>query len=157
MRAAVRAASPGPGSFRSFNCFGCAPGNDKGLRLEFTERGEGVSAPVRLGPDYESFPTTIHGGIVAAVLDEGMGRAVYRRTGEPGVTVGMRVRFVAPLRTDAAYTVHASVVAQTEHGVKARAEVEDAGGALMASADATFVLVAESVLDARRRAAGASA
>src|SRR2546430_1319383 len=60
------------------NCFGCAPHNPIGLRLFFQEERDGFSTRFRLGPDYESFPGVIHGGIVAAILDETLAQTVYR-------------------------------------------------------------------------------
>jgi acyl-coenzyme A thioesterase PaaI-like protein len=131
-----RGASEGYG-----NCFGCARGNRRGLRLRFRETPDGLSARVRLGQDFESFPGTIHGGIIATVLDESMGRAVHRLTGLPGVTMGLRARFLAAVASGDRCTVRSRVEQPNGNVVKARADLEAEDGSLMATAEATFVLV----------------
>jgi uncharacterized protein (TIGR00369 family) len=57
-------------------CFGCGPDNSEGLRLkfEFDEANRRVRCKFRLARKYWGPPKHAHGGIVAAILDEGMGK-----------------------------------------------------------------------------------
>ena len=123
-------------------CFGCAPENRAGLRLRFREAaGELVSA-VTLGSEYESHPGVIHGGIVATVLDETMARAAQRGRGGAVVTVGLRVRFLEPMRSQHRYLARASAVAEQGQSLTLRGELW--GRELIAVAEGVFrVLPAE--------------
>jgi len=57
-------------------CFGCGPDNPDGLRLKFhfDEEHHKVMCKFRLAHRYWGPPKHAHGGIVATILDEGMGK-----------------------------------------------------------------------------------
>jgi acyl-coenzyme A thioesterase PaaI-like protein len=60
----------------SRQCFGCGVENAAGLQIRFYSDGPGAAiARVMLGPKHQGFPGIAHGGIVATMLDEIMGRA----------------------------------------------------------------------------------
>lgn len=57
-------------------CFVCGLENAYGLRIHFYEDSPGeVCASVTLPEQYQGYPGVVHGGIVAALLDEAAGRA----------------------------------------------------------------------------------
>ncbi len=62
----------------SLNCFACGKNNPFGLHLEWFNDYENkqVETSFTLGDDYASYPGTVHGGIVATILDETSGRAI---------------------------------------------------------------------------------
>jgi acyl-coenzyme A thioesterase PaaI-like protein len=55
-------------------CFVCGQRNPYGLHLVFRVEGDSVVADVQPREEHQGFPGVIHGGIVAAVLDEALGR-----------------------------------------------------------------------------------
>ena len=60
----------------SKNCFVCGLSNPFGLKLRFYETSPGeVCAECVLGEPYQGYPGVVHGGVVAAMLDEAAGRA----------------------------------------------------------------------------------
>lgn len=60
----------------SRHCFICGVENPIGLRLSFYEVAEGVVETEYLAPEhFQGYPNVLHGGIVAAILDEITGRA----------------------------------------------------------------------------------
>lgn len=60
----------------SKKCFVCGIENQYGLRLAFYETGpREVTAEYTVPERYQGFPGVVHGGIVAAMLDEAAGRA----------------------------------------------------------------------------------
>lgn len=128
------------------NCFGCAPHNPIGMRLVFEEEGNGFGTRVRLGADYESFPGIIHGGIVAAILDETLAQAVYRSDRISAFTTGLRIRYGRPMETGAEYTAHAEITRRDATSVRASGEIRLPGGGLVAAADGTFHLLTDEVL-----------
>jgi len=132
---AAQRALPGFG-----NCFGCAPENHKGLKLDLRAGGGAVSAQVCLGEGYESFPGIVHGGIIATVLDEVMARASLEATGLPAMTVGMRLRFIQVMRSGVPHLAQATVVSSDGNLVRVEGQLSAASGGLVAAAEATFFL-----------------
>lgn len=60
----------------SKNCFICGVENPVGLHLHFYEIEAGVVEAKYIAPEhFEGFPGVLHGGIVAAIIDEISGRA----------------------------------------------------------------------------------
>lgn len=63
---------------RQHNCFGCGAQNRTGMRLRFfvDERGSVVSH-LRLARRFQGPHGFVHGGVIAAVLDEAMSKAIH--------------------------------------------------------------------------------
>ncbi len=79
----------------SRHCFVCGLSNPFGLHLRFydTHSGE-VTAEVTLPEQFQGYPGVVHGGIVAAMLDEAAGRSHM---------VGDAPRFMYTARLDVRY------------------------------------------------------
>lgn len=59
----------------SDHCFICGRKNPHGLYMTFYDNGENkVFSEYMVSEDYQSYPGIVHGGIVAAMLDEVVGR-----------------------------------------------------------------------------------
>jgi uncharacterized protein (TIGR00369 family) len=58
-------------------CFVCGLSNKFGLKIRFfnTDPGE-VTAQIIIPEQYQGYPGVVHGGIVAAILDEAAGRSM---------------------------------------------------------------------------------
>jgi len=60
----------------SSDCFVCGKANKLGLQLSFYETAPGeVTCEYTVPEQYQGYPGIVHGGIVAAMLDEVCGRA----------------------------------------------------------------------------------
>lgn len=55
-------------------CFVCGQRNPYGLKLVFRQEEQSIVADFRPHEEHQGFPGVIHGGIVASVLDEVLGR-----------------------------------------------------------------------------------
>jgi acyl-coenzyme A thioesterase PaaI-like protein len=87
-------------------CLVCGVGNELGLHGRFLflapEPTEGIG-PELLGlfavrRQHQGYPGRLHGGIVTAILDETIGRAIAATDPDTwGVTAELRVRFRAPV------------------------------------------------------------
>jgi uncharacterized protein (TIGR00369 family) len=75
-------------------CFACGPGNPLGLQLRFERRNDMVLARFIPGVWHGGWAGVVHGGILAALLDEAMAYAVFF-TGSKCVTARMEVRYRA--------------------------------------------------------------
>lgn len=62
----------------SLRCFACGKNNPLGLKLEWFNDYENkqIETSFTLSDDYCSYPGTVHGGIIATILDETSGRAI---------------------------------------------------------------------------------
>lgn len=81
------------------NCFVCGVNNIYGLHLNFYEPTPGeTQAEIVVGDQFQGYPGVVHGGIVAAMLDEVSGR-VFMGEGEPRfmVTARLSVRYRKPV------------------------------------------------------------
>ncbi|GAB4344794.1 MAG: PaaI family thioesterase [Desulfobulbaceae bacterium] len=84
-------------------CFVCGLENDGGLQASFHELENGeLMAVFTPGENLQSYPGRLHGGIVSAILDETIGRAVMMGRAESywGVTIEITVRFRKPVPLD---------------------------------------------------------
>ena len=106
------ATSPSPGhevQQRTYgnHCFGCGPENETGLQLKFTlnEETNRFVCKFKLAPRFEGPPSHAHGGIIATILDEAMGKVSKLRnitavTGQMAVTYLRPVPLNKPLITE---------------------------------------------------------
>jgi acyl-coenzyme A thioesterase PaaI-like protein len=79
----------------SNNCFICGEKNVAGMRMAFYELENRDTAGVfRGGLEHVSYPDRMHGGIITAVLDETIGRAIQIDYPDIlGVTLDIKVKF----------------------------------------------------------------
>lgn len=61
----------------SVNCFVCGKENPKGLKLDIKIKDGITFAEFFLGHEYEGYPNIIHGGIIAAILDDMMANTKF--------------------------------------------------------------------------------
>ncbi len=64
------------------NCFGCGAQNRIGMRLRFTVDEAGtVHSALRFPKRFQGPHGFVHGGVIAAMLDEAMSKAIHAGTG----------------------------------------------------------------------------
>jgi acyl-coenzyme A thioesterase PaaI-like protein len=121
-------------------CFGCGDLNPKGLKLAFRIEDGAAVAEFDPDPHSQGYPGLMHGGVVAAVLDEAMGWAIYGQ-GIWAMTARMQMRFRQSVLLSRRLRVTARVTNQRHGLVEARAELRDASGALLAEGEGAFLRV----------------
>ena len=89
-------------------CFACGPKNGSGLRLAFRAEGGKASAEFIPLKSHQGFRDIVHGGIITAVLDEAMMKALLSR-GIFAMTAEIAVRFRSPLRVGDNSVVEAEI------------------------------------------------
>jgi acyl-coenzyme A thioesterase PaaI-like protein len=126
-------------------CFGCGDRNPIGLHLHFASDEDGVKATFVPAPEHQGFQGVIHGGIIAAVLDEAIAWATAH-AGFWAVTGEMRIRFRLPLSVGEPATVLARVSDVRNRVVNTTAELtRDRDRIPIATASATFMRVSAAV------------
>ncbi len=121
----------------SRHCFVCGLENISGLGLTFYEDGPGqVSAECNVPENYQGYPGFVHGGIVSAMLDEAMGRAVM--VGDHThftVTAKVEVRFREPVPIDRPLRLVGRIERQRGRFSFASASLRKPDGTLLADAE----------------------
>lgn len=117
------------------HCFVCGPQNSAGLHLHFREGadGQGVQAEVVFPAHLQGWRDTVHGGLLATVLDEAMVKAALAQ-GLTCVTAELTVKYKKPVTTGVRCTVAGSVLEVRGRLITARSVVQDEAGQLLASA-----------------------
>ena len=119
-------------------CFACGDWN--GLHMRFERDGENaVRCTYVPKPEDQGFPGVLHGGIVAALLDESMTWAMWAWDRALGVTAKMETRYRGPARLDGPLVVRARVESVRGRRVEVRAHLEDAQSVTIAEASAVFM------------------
>lgn len=86
--------------YEGYQCFGCSPDNSFGLRLQFKEEGEFITAEWEPVDHFQGWFNTLHGGIQTTMLDEIASWFVFVKLNTSGVTCEMEVKLRKPVRTD---------------------------------------------------------
>lgn len=89
-------------------CFFCGERNPHGFALRFRQRGEWTETQVVVPWYLQGFSGVVHGGIVAALLDEVMSHSV-KHAGIFAVTGTLQVKFLKPCPTDCVLTLRGRV------------------------------------------------
>ncbi|HET6899950.1 MAG TPA: PaaI family thioesterase [Vicinamibacteria bacterium] len=136
----------------SRDCFVCGLESTVGLKLTFADDGVGeVRCEYVIRPEYQGYPGIAHGGIVAAILDEVVGRVAL--IGDPNhfmMTVRMEITYRQPVPVDTKLTILGRPVKMGGRLVRAAGEVRLPDGSVAVEAELTLVDVPE-----RMRADGA--
>ena len=122
-------------------CFGCGADNPAGLKLSFSKQEDRVEATVVFGVDHAGWADIVHGGIVAAALDEAMGWAMSLLVGKNGVTSSLNVRYRRPVYIDRPLLLSARVKDSSDERVTIEASVADQRGRELATAEGQWVPV----------------
>jgi uncharacterized protein (TIGR00369 family) len=83
--------------YEGYNCFGCSPNNDNGLRMEFFEDGDEVICNWQPSGFLQGYHNVLHGGIQATLMDEIGSWFVQVKLKTAGVTSNLNVRYINPV------------------------------------------------------------
>jgi uncharacterized protein (TIGR00369 family) len=132
----------------SETCFICGEENAAGLQGRFYVEGGKVKLPIQAGTHHCGYHNTVHGGVIAAAVDECMGWSAACAIGRMCYTAELNVRYLRPLTLDAGAVAETEVVHATLRLVRARGEVVGADGTVYARAEGKFMpLTAEQTLE----------
>ena len=128
-------------------CFGCGGANDGGMKLTFTQDNAARRIVGRfvLGPRYQGGGGMGHGGIIATLLDEAMGK-VCRFRDARAVTAEMSIQYLKPVRVDEEITVEAFETGFEGRNIFQSGEIRNAAGDVLAKGTARFVVLRPKVV-----------
>ncbi len=133
-------------------CFVCGLENPSGLHLRFYDNGKDeVAADFTVQPNHLGYPGVVHGGIVAAVLDESGGRTVM--AGDPMrffMTAKIEIRYRRPVTVGRPLTAVGGLVKLSDRLATATAEIRSAAGDVPAEADLVLTNLPDGMIDLSR-------
>jgi uncharacterized protein (TIGR00369 family) len=127
----------------SRNCFLCGLQNDIGLKMCWYEdlENQHVRSTLTVPEHFNGYPGVVHGGIIAAMLDETSGRAVMLNAGDDNlmVTLKLDVTYRRPTPTETPLTVVGWVVKPGKSRAKVAGEIRLPDGTVTAECQAVVV------------------
>jgi uncharacterized protein (TIGR00369 family) len=126
------------------HCFGCGADNPEGMQLKFRFDEAAHQALCDLPPNHS------HGGIIATILDEAMGK-VNKLRNVIALTKSMNIEYLKPVPLDTpllAVGFEKNVTGREHHN---GAEIRDAAGEVLARSEGVFVAVDRKRLEEKLR------
>jgi len=127
------------------SCFACGESNPAGLKIRFETDGRIVQTHFRPRAEHIGFQETVHGGILATLLDEIMVWACAVQTKRFAYCAEINVRFVNPARPGQELIVLGELVENRRNRIfEAKGEVRNDENLLLASATGKYLPLKES-------------
>ena len=136
--------------YRNDKCLVCGFNNPFSLNLEFWELENGeLAAFSATKEEHQSYPGRTHGGMISALLDETIGRAIcIEEPGCLGVTTELSVRFKKPVPLQTTLLIVGRITRNRSRMFEGSGEIYLPDGTLLAEATGTYLkLKAEQIVD----------
>jgi len=123
-------------------CFGCGGANDGGMKLTFVQDNgrQRIVGRFVLGERYQGGGGMAHGGIIATLLDEAMGK-VCRFRNARAVTAELTVEYLKPVKVDSEILVEAFESEQKGRNLFLTGEIRNTAGEMLARGRGRFVVL----------------
>ena len=130
--------SPNPAN----KCFGCGGDNAGGMKLTFEQDNVNrrIVGQFVLGERYQGGGGFAHGGIIAMLLDEAMGK-VCRFRDVRAVTAELTVEYLKPINVQNEIIVEGRETEMTGRNIFMTGEIRDSAGVVFAKGRARFVVI----------------
>jgi uncharacterized protein (TIGR00369 family) len=125
-------------------CFGCGGANDAGMKLTFVQDNAKRKIVGRfiLGEAYQGGGGMAHGGIIATLLDEAMGK-VCRFREVRAVTAELTVQYLKPVKVDQEIIVEGFETDQKGRNLFLAGEIRNNAGEVLARGSGRFVVIGQ--------------
>jgi uncharacterized protein (TIGR00369 family) len=123
-------------------CFGCGGDNAGGMKLTFEQDNVNRRIVGRfiLGERYQGGGGFAHGGIIAVLLDEAMGK-VCRFREVRAVTAELTVEYLKPVSVEQEIVVEGRETEQKGRNLFLAGEIRNAAGEILARGKGRFVVI----------------
>jgi uncharacterized protein (TIGR00369 family) len=123
-------------------CFGCGDANERGMKLTFEQDDarRRIVGKFKMGAEYQGAKGILHGGIIAVLFDEAMGKVCRFRQAH-AVTAELTVEYLKPIRVEEEIHVEAYEREQKGRSLFHEGEIRNAAGELLARGRGRFVIV----------------
>jgi uncharacterized protein (TIGR00369 family) len=126
------------------HCFGCGGANEDGMKLTFVQDNERrrIIGRFVLGERYQGGGGMGHGGIIATLLDEAMGK-VCRFREVRAVTAELTVEYLKPVSVVEEIVVEGWETEQKGRNLFHAGEIRNLAGEVLARGKGRFVIIGE--------------
>ena len=133
-------------------CFLCGSDNpfSPELKFDYDEETGQACAEFTPGEHFAGYENVMHGGIVTALLDEAMAKAISNQ-GWQAVTAEIKVRFLEPVKLDRPVVVRGIIQERRRRVIEASARLEGRMGQELARGKARFLMVGNNKQRSKRR------
>ena len=123
-------------------CFGCGGANDGGMKLTFEQDNvhRRIVGRFVLGELYQGGGGMAHGGIIALLLDEAMGK-VCRFRNVRAVTAELTVEYLKPVKVDQEIVVEGYETDHKGRNLFLAGEIRNGAGDVLARGRGRFVVI----------------
>ncbi len=125
------------------NCFMCGKDNPFGLQLKFSYSEEETWADWVPERKYEGYDEVLHGGIIAALLDEVMAKDILIR-GITAVTTDLNVKYRKAIKIGESIRIKGRITQDKGRVVLCTAEIVSSEGVLKVTGTATYFVLKRS-------------
>lgn len=126
-------------------CFGCGGANNAGMKLTFEQDNvrRRIIGRFVLGATYQGGGGMAHGGIIATLLDEAMGK-VCRFRDVRAVTAELAIQYLKPVKVEEEIVVEGFETDQQKgRNLFLAGEIRDNAGELLARGTGRFVVIGQ--------------
>ncbi|HHB91436.1 MAG TPA: PaaI family thioesterase [Anaerolineae bacterium] len=128
--------------YNSRMCFVCGVENPAGLHAHFYQIDDRTCVARFLPADHhQGYPGRVHGGVIAAIMDETMGRAVWGDAQTWGVTAELTLKYKLPVPLDEMLTVVGRLTRDTRRVFEAEGELLTADGRVAVVAKGKYIKI----------------
>lgn len=127
----------------SHHCFICGRKSPVGLKMSFYNTGPGEVMAEYTVPDiYQGYPGVVHGGIVAAMLDETAGRSVMAEGEERFfMTLKLEIKYRKMVPTETPLKIVGRLISARGRRATAQGQVLLPDGTVAAEAEVLLILI----------------
>ncbi len=125
--------------FDGYHCFGCAPGNEHGLGMEFFLDGDRIVSRWKPAGRFQGYNRILHGGIQATLMDEMGSWAVNVLLGTAGMTIRLCTDYLKAVSVDDdELTLTARIAESVRRKAVVEVELADSSGEICSRAEIEF-------------------
>lgn len=127
-------------------CFGCGKDNADGMKLKFVidDADRRVHGTFRLAGRYEGPPKHVHGGVIALLMDEAMGK-LNRPENIVALTAEMSIHYLRPVPLRKKILIEAHPTEHNGRNYWRECTIRDEHGNLLVRGKGRFVKVADRI------------
>ena len=124
-----------------YDCFGCSPNNERGLKLKIWYSDEGCFAYYKIPENLCGFTGVAHGGIIASLLDEIAAWTIITQLFRVGVTLELTIRYLKLVPTNEEITIKGRILEENGKNISVKTSIYSTNeGTLLAEANSKWLL-----------------
>jgi uncharacterized protein (TIGR00369 family) len=123
--------------YQEQRCFVCGKNNGIGLHLTFRLEEDVTYSEFVPQPDHQGYDGIVHGGILAALLDDAMANCLWLR-GVSAVTAKMALRYREPVQVGTRLFIYGRLLHEREKMATAEGWITTPTGTRLVEASGTF-------------------